>query len=406
MALTEKQIKSAKPKNKFYRLADAGGLYLEITTKGQKYWRYKYRFAGKEKRLALGVYNPAVGKGVSLKLARQKHLEARAMLEDGADPSQQRRLEKLAKNISLEHTLEAVGQEWYQKKMLDKAKTHQDRTKRILEKDIYPFIGERPIADILPRELLMVLQKIENRGAVDTAYRAKGIAGQIFRYGVATGKVDRDLTPDLKDALKEKDKTHFAAITKPKEVGQLLRAIDAYEGTATVKAALSLSPLVFARPGELRHMEWAEIDWDRKEWEIPKEKMKMRKKMLHNHLVPLSKQSLEILCELHRLTGKGMYVFPSQRGPSRPLSENGVRIALRNMGYDKHTMTAHGFRAMARTLLAEELGYRIDWIEHQLAHAVRDANGQAYNRATFIKERRRMMQEWADYLDQLKTNKN
>lgn len=402
MALTDKAIKVALPRDKTYRLTDGGGLYIEITPKGQKYWRYKYRYAGKEKRLAVGVYNPAIGPGISLKEARAKHIEARQILAQGNDPCEQRKLDKLSRSLSRENTFSGVAKEWYAKKMMDKAPTHQERTSRILEKDIYPFLGQRPIAEIIPRELLAVLHKIEERGAIDTAHRAKGIAGQIFRYAVATGKAERDPTPDLREALQPRNKTHFAAITKPREVGQLMQAIGDYQGTATVKSALRLSPLVFTRPGELRHMEWIEIDWEKEQWEIPKEKMKTRKRMSHNHLVPLSKQAIEILKEQYRLTNKSRYAFPSQRGHSRPMSENAVRIALRSMGYDKNTMTAHGFRTTARTLLAEELGYRPDWIEHQLAHAVKDANGEAYNRATFIKQRREMMQRWADYLDNLR----
>lgn len=402
MALTENAIKAAQPKDKAYRLADSGGLYLEVSPKGQKYWRFKYRFAGKEKRLSIGVYNPDRGVPISLKEARRLHNEARLLLESGIDPSQKKRMDKLSRHLSAENTFKAVAKEWYEKKMADKAETHQTRTKRLMEKDLFPYLGSRPINEILPREVLVVLHKIENRGAVDTAHRAKGVAGQIFRYGVATGRCDRDPTQDLKGALRERNKKHFAAITDPKGAGQLMLAIDRYEGGLIVKSALYLSALLFQRPGEIRHMEWVEIDWENNQWEVPKEKIKTRKKMRHNHLVPLCDQAVDALKHVHSLTGQGRYVFPGQRGASRPLSENGVRVALRTMGFDDATMTAHGFRAMARTLLAEQLEYRVDWIEHQLCHAVKDANGEAYNRTTFIKQRKEMMQHWADYLDSLK----
>ena len=281
MALTENAIKAAQPKDKAYRLADSGGLYLEVSPKGQKYWRFKYRFAGKEKRLSIGVYNPDRGVPTSLKEARRLHNEARLLLESGIDPSQKKRLDKLSRHLSAENTFQAVAKEWYEKKMTDKAETHQTRTKRLMEKDLFPYFGSRPINEILPREVLVVLHKIENRGAVDTAHRAKGVAGQIFRYGVATGRCDRDPTQDLKGALRERNKKHFAAITDTKGAGQLMLAIDRYEGGLIVKSALYLSALLFQRPGEIRHMEWAEIDWENNQWEIPREKIKTRKKMQH-----------------------------------------------------------------------------------------------------------------------------
>lgn len=275
--------------------------------------------------------------------------------------------------------------------MADKSQSHQDRTLRALKKDLFPYIGTKPIEGISAPELLSVLRRIEKRGAIETAHRAKQTTGQIFRYEIATGRCERDPTKGLSGALKPSKETRFPTITEPTDVGRLMLAIDGFQGTPTVKAALRLSPLLFTRPGELRHMEWSEIDWDTKQWEIPEEKMKMGEA----HIVPLATQSLDILREQQQLTGRYKYVFPSARGASSPLSENGVRTALRTMGYDNDTITPHGFRAMARTLLDQELEYRIDWIEHQLAHAVKDSLGRAYNRTTHLKGRKEMMQRWA-----------
>jgi integrase len=393
MALTAPAVKEAKPKEKAYKLADGGGLFLLVNPKGAKYWRFKYRFGGKEKNLALGVYPE-----VSLKQAREKHQEARQKLSQGIDPSEIRKIEKLTRHLANEDSFEAIATEWFNQLMPEKSKSYRDRTGRILEKDLYPFIGKRPIASITAPELLATLRRIESRGANDIAHRAKQTAGQVFRYAVATGRAERDPSSDLKGALKPRNKKHHAALTEPKDVGRLLVAIDGFDGTQVVKTALQLSPLLFQRPGEIRNMEWAEIDWELKRWELPAKKMKMKLP----HIVPLSKQVLALLEELHPLTGRGKYVFPSARGRSRALSENGVRTALRTIGYTNEQITPHGFRAMARTILDEVLGYRVDWIEHQLAHAVKDPNGRAYNRTSHLAAREKMMQEWADYLDQLR----
>jgi integrase len=268
-----------------------------------------------------------------------------------------------------------------------------------LEKILFPYIGHRPIVEITPHELLAALRRTESQGKLETTNRAKIISGQVFRYAVATGRAERDPTPDLKGALKTSRTKHLAAITEPKEVGKLLLAMDGYQGTHIVKSALLLSPLLFCRPGELRQLEWSEINFDEGRIEIPIEKMKTREQA---HVIPLSEQAIRILSEIQPLTGRGKYVFPSARGASRPLSDNAVRLALRTLGYDKETMTAHGFRAMARTILDEVLGYRVDWIEHQLAHAVKDVNGRAYNRTAHLEGRKQMMQGWADYLDTLR----
>ncbi len=391
--LTTTEVKQAKAGDNVRKLTDGGGLHLQVQPTGARYWRYDYRYAGKRKTLALGVYPE-----VSLKKAREKHQEARGKLSEGIDPGEQRKVEKLTRHIAAADSFEAVAREWSQTKMCDKSKSHQNRTMRALEKDLFPCIGNRPISSITAPELLASLRKIEERGAVETAHRAKQTAGQVFRYAIVTGRAERDPSGDLKGALKDPKKKHLAAITEPAQVGRLLLAIDGYTGTPAVRAALRLSPLLFQRPGEIRHMEWTEIDWEAKRWEIPADKMKMRQP----HIVPLSHQALEILLEIHPLTGRGSYVFPSARGASRCLSENGVRTALRSMGYDNDTMTPHGFRAMARTLLDEVLEYRVDWIEHQLTHAVKDPNGRAYNRTAHLAGRAKMMQDWADYLENLR----
>ena len=393
MALTAIAVKQAKPKDKPYKLADGKGMYLLINPNGAKYWRLKYRYAGKEKTLAMGVYPD-----ISLEKARDQRDEAKRLLFDHVDPGVAKKLRKLAVYENETNSFEMLAREWFETRMIDKSNSHQKRTWSSLKKDLFPPLGNRPINQITAPELLMALRKIEARGAIETAHRAKQTAGQIFRYAIVTGRAERDPSADLKGALKNPIKTHLAAITDPKEVGKLMVAIEGFQGTPTVKTALLLSPLIFTRPGELRHMEWEEINWEEERWELPAEKMKMKQP----HIVPLSTQALHLLKEHHRLTGRVKYVFPSARGASRPLSENGVRTALRTLGYDNETMTPHGFRAMARTILDEVLNYRTDWIEHQLAHAVRDANGRAYNRTAHLAGRREMMQGWADYLDQLR----
>jgi len=391
--LTATQVKSAKTQQRAYKLYDEKGMFLLVHQNGSKYWRLKYRFAGKEKVLALGVFPD-----VSLANAREKRDDARKRLSNDIDPGQSKRVDKLVRIQQSDDSFQAVATEWFYTKMCERSKSHQDRTWRALEKDMFPQIGNRPVAQIHAPELLMVLRKIESRGAIETAHRAKQTAGQIFRYAVATGRAERDPSGDLKGALKNPSKKHLAAITEPKEVGKLLLSLEAYLGTPTVKAALLLSPLLFVRPGELRHMEWTEINWEENRWEIPASKMKIKQP----HIVPLCAQAIRILQEQQKLTGKGHYVFPSARGKSRPLSENGVRTALRTIGYGNDDMTPHGFRAMARTILDEVLNYRVDYIEHQLAHAVKDANGRAYNRTAHLEGRKDMMQGWANYLDNLK----
>ncbi len=393
MAMTARQVDAAKPKNKSYRISDEKSMYLEVTSKGAKYWRLKYRFAGKEKRLALGVYPET-----TLQEAREKRDDARKLLAKGIDPGSVRRAQKLSNAQAAENSFEAVAWEWLEIKMKGKSKGHRIRAARYIKRDLVPVFGKRPIDSIEPPELLAALRRVEKCGTVDTAHRVKQTAGAIFRYAIATSRANRDPSADLAGALETPEKGNFAAITDPDILGQLLLAVDVYRGTSTVKAALSLTALLFPRQVELRFMEWTEINWDEKIWEVPKERMKRRRP----HIVPLSGQALEILKEQQLVSGRGKFVFPSARGASRALSENGVNVALRIMGFDNKTHTAHGFRATARTIMDEKLNIRVDLIEHQLSHEVKDTNGRAYNRTTFLEQRREMMQQWADYLDALR----
>ena len=372
---------------------DGGGMYLLVSKTG-KYWRMNYRFAGKRKTLALGVY-PAV----SLAKARQGRDKARELLAQGTDPSAAKREDQQATAAAAANTFEAVAREWLAKTEPERAAITQLKVSTWLEKDAFPFIGNMPISTIKPRDVLdRVVRKVEARGAIDTAHRLKQLCGQVFRYAVATGSAERDVTQDLKGALTTTTTKHFAAITEPKQTGDLMRSIAAYTGHPCTLAALKLSALVFVRPGELRTAEWAEIDLEAAEWRIPASKMKMRV----DHLVPLSVQAVDILRSVQPITGHGQYVFPSLRTGERPMSENTINAALRGMGYAKEVHSAHGFRAMARTIMDEVLGERVDLIEHQLAHTVKDANGRAYNRTAHLPARRVMMQTWADYLDKLR----
>lgn len=395
MPLTDVSVRKAKPSDKTQRLFDGGGLYLEISPAGGKWWRWKYRFAGKEKRLSFGTY-PDTG----LADARDKRDAARKLLASGADPGEHRKAAKAAGLEKAANSFEVVAREWFAKQSGSWVKSHADKVLLRLENDVFPWLGKRPVADITAKELLAVGDRIVDRGAVDSAHRALQTCGQVFRYAIATGRAERNPVPDLRGALPPVKQTHLAAITDPAKVGGLLRAIDGYSGSFVTRCALRLAPLVFVRPGELRHAEWAEIDLDKAEWNIPAEKMKMREP----HLVPLSTQSVAILTELQALAGRGRYVFPSARSPRRPMSDNAVLSALRRMGFEKDEMSGHGFRAMARTILDETLGFRPEYIEHQLAHAVRDPNGRAYNRTAHLIERRKMMQAWADYLETLRAD--
>ena len=392
--LSATKVKQARPKSKTFKLFDGNGLYLLVHTNGSKYWRYDYQFTHKRKTLALGIYP-----SISLADARTAHQNARELLKNGIDPSHNKRLEKLTRNIAASDTFKAIAEEWFIQKQGESSKRNQSRTLAILEKDLFPYIGDIAISQIKPLEILTAIRKIEQRGSTDLPQRARQITGQIFRYAIITNRAQIDPSRDLVGALKATPTVrHNPTITDPEQLSYLLRAIDSYKATIVVNAALKISILLFQRPGEIRHMEWSEINWQESRWELPGAKMKMGL----DHIVPLSKQAVSVLEELHMHTGRGKYVFPSARGASRPLSENGVRTALRTMGYSNEQITPHGFRAMARTILDEVLGYRVDWIEHQLAHAVKDPNGRAYNRTAHLEGRRKMMQGWADYLDKVK----
>ena len=394
MPLTATAVRHVKPSNRARKMFDGGGLYLEVVPSGGKWWRLKYRFAGKEKRISLGVYPD-----VSLREARRRRAQARRLLAREIDPSQHRKVQRAAKRESSANGFEAVAREWFAKHSPNWAKSHSRRVLSRLERDILPWVGGKPMAAITAPELLTAVRRIEQRGALESARRTLQICGQVFRYGVATGRAQRDPTGDLRGALAPVKKRHFAAVTEPNQVGPLLRVLDGYQGTLIVRCALRLAPLVFVRPGELRQAEWSHFDFKAAEWRFTVTKTRTP------HIVPLARQAAEILIELYPLTGRGRYVFPSARTPNgdRPMSENAILGALRRMGIGKEEMTGHGFRAMARTLLDEVLGFRPDFIEHQLAHAVRDPNGRAYNRTAYLPERKKMMQTWADYLDQLKT---
>lgn len=392
LPLTDMKVLKAKPQDKPIMLFDGGGLYLLVTPSGGKLWRFKYRYNNKSKTMAFGAYPE-----ISLLDARQRRDEARRQLANGIDPGAVRKAQKQAK-VEETETFEVIAREWHNKYTPTWKENHAAGILRRLERDIFPYLGKRPIKDIKAPELLAVLRRIEARGTLETCHRCKMISGQIFRYAVATGRTESDPTIALKGAIPPVPEGHRAAITDPVKLGGLLRAIDDYQGSFIVKSALKLLPLVFVRPGELRSAEWVEFDFENAQWNIPASKMKMKQA----HLVPLSKQAIEILEELKPLTGASRYIFPSGRSFDRCMSDNAFCAALRRMGFEKSEVSAHGFRATARTLLDEILQIRPDFIEHQLAHAVRDPNGRAYNRTAHIEERRRMMQTWADYLDGLK----
>jgi len=393
MPLTDVKVRNTKPGEKPVKLTDGGGMYLLVTTSGGKCWRMKYRFGGKEKTYSIGTYPE-----ISLAEARNRREEARKQLANGVDPMEVKKAQKAAQTDD-SSTFEVVAREWHQKFSQSWSLTHAKTTIERLARDVFPFIGSRPINEIKPPELLVVLRRIEPR-ALETAHRVKTICGQVYRYAVATGRAERDIAADLKGALPPYKQSHLAAVTEPAKVGELLRAIDGFTGSFVVKSALQLASLVFVRPGELRQAEWTEIDLDSAEWQIPAERMKVKSQGAH--LVPLSAQAVAILRELHAKTGRSRYVFPCHRSAARPMSNNAINAALRRLGYEKDEMTGHGFRAMARTILDEVLQIRPDYIEHQLAHAVRDPNGRAYNRTAHLAERKKMMQTWADYLDGLK----
>ncbi|MDR1888351.1 MAG: integrase arm-type DNA-binding domain-containing protein [Zoogloeaceae bacterium] len=391
MPLSDTAIKNAKPAAKPYKLADEKGLYLFVTPAGGKLWRMQYRFEGKQKLLALGKYPD-----ISLKDARERRDEARKLLANGVDPGEVKKAQKTAKQVRAANSFEVLAREWFEKWKTDKAESHYRKVIARLENDVFPWLGGVPVSDVTAPLVLAVLRRIESRGVIDTAHRAKESISLVMRFAIATGRAERDPCPDLRGALQPLTHTHMAAITDPKEVGRLLRAISEFKGLYTVRAALLLAPMVFVRPGELRAAKWADISFERAEWRYVASKTRT------NHLVPLARQAVALLQEIYPLTGHGAHVFPG-RDPQKSISNSTINAALTRMGYDTRTeMTGHGFRAMARTLLAEELHFPAEIIEHQLAHRVPDSLGEAYNRTRFLKERREMMQAWADYLDRLR----
>jgi integrase len=396
VGLTYIACKNAKPADKSYKLFHGGGLFLEVEPSGRKVWRMKFRHDGKESRVKLGEF-PAMGVAAAV-AERDQH---KSRLRSGVTPVQHRDSETRSRKLAAENSFETVAREWFANRVKSGGwvETHSGKVIARLERDVFPWLGTRPISAITAPEVLTVLRRIEDRGALDTAHRAKQDCGAVFRFAIHDGRAERDPTADLRGALPPAKGGHFATITEPKAIGELLRAIDGYSGTYTTRCALKLAPLVFVRPGELRHAEWSEIDLERAEWRIPGEKMKAG----DPHIVPLSQQALAVLAELKPLTGDGRYLFPSERTGARPMSENTVLAALRRMGYATDQMSGHGFRAMASALLNEQ-GWNRDAIERQLAHAERNRVRASYNFAEHLPERRKMMQAWADYLDRLREN--
>lgn len=402
MPLSDTQIRHAKPsvhptdptKNgRSYKLADGRGLFLLVTPQGGKWWRFKYRHEGKEKLLSLGTYPD-----ISLKEAREKRDTARKQLANGIDPASHRKALKRAKSEANANSFEVVAREWFAKQQSHWKDSHASKVIRRLEQDAFPWIGSRPISDLEPSDLLEVLRRVESRGTHETAHRLLQNFGQIFRYAVATQRAKRDQAADLRGALSPAKEIHYPSLKQPHQIGQLLRAIDGYQGQFQTKIALLLAPLVFVRPGELRKAEWAEIDFNNAVWRIPPHKMKMGEE----HIVPLARQALSLLTELKSVTGQYRYLFPGQRTPTRPMSENTLNAALRRLGYSKEEMTGHGFRSMASTRLHEEGLFPSEVIERQLAHGERNTVKRAYNHAQHLPKRKEMMRWWADYLDALK----
>lgn len=393
MPLTDTFIRQAKHSGKKAgdKHSDGGGLYLLVTAAG-KYWRLNYRYLGKQKTLALGVY-PAV----SLAAARKARDQARELLAGGKDPSAEKKDAAREAKRAAGALFETIARDWMATTAAERGAETQKRVVSWFERDVFPFIGQRAIGSLGPADILDLMKRMQARGIVDSMLRVLGYISKVFRMAMVAELVDRDPTVGVADALEKRTERHFAAITEPSEVGALLRAIDAYDGHVVTKAALKFAPIVFQRPHMIRAAEWSEVDLDTGEWRIPAAKMKMD----NDHIVPLPRQAVEILRALQPITGHGTYVFASLR-PGRPMSENTINVALRTLGYGGDKMVGHGFRAMARTILDEVLGERVDLIEHQLAHQVRDVNGRAYNRTTHLAARREMMQRWADYLDKLR----
>lgn len=396
MPLTDTAIRAIKPTSKTAKYFDGGGLYLEVAPSGGKWWRLKYRFQGKEKRISLGTY-PTIG----LKEARERREDTKKILANGIDPSAQRQAIKASITSIDQDSFEVVTREWFDKHVVNLAPSYSKKVRSLFERQIFPVLGAKPIAEVEPTDVLNAARHVEQTGAIETAHRLIQICGQVFRYAIATGRTKYDVSTGLHAALPKVNVKHMATLTDKKRIGQLLRAIDAYGGFFPVRCALKLAPLLFVRPGELQKAEWAEFDLPAAEWRLPASKMKMRQR----HIVPLPRQALSVLAELQAYTGNGQFLFPSIRTTTKPIALESMLVAIRSMGFTQDEMTMHGFRGMASTLL-NEMGYNRDWIERQLAHGERDHVRAAYNYAEHLPERRRMMQEWADYLDGLKVENN
>lgn len=390
--LTVTAINNAKPKDKPYKLSDEKGLYLFVQTGGGKLWRFDYRFLTKRKTLALGSYPD-----VSLSDARDRRDAARKQLANDIDPGESKKAVKASSLEAGANSLEVVAREWALSYFKNKSASHQDRTIRRLESYVFPWLGNKPISEITAPQILETVKRIERLNKLETAHRTLQATSQVFRYAVQTGRALRDPCVDLRGALPATVVKHMAAFTEPKEIAELLRAIDGFTGSITVQVALRLSPLVFVRPSELRTAKWADIDLEANEWRYRVSKTNTM------HLVPLSTQAVKLLTEIRPISGNGEFVFQGGHDPKKPMSAAAINAALQRMGYDTKTeITAHGFRAMARTILHERLNIDPHIIEHQLAHKVPDTLGAAYNRTKFIEQRTAMMQSWADYLDELK----
>ena len=400
--LTDKAVLAAKAQDKDYKIFDGDGLFLLVRPSGSRLWRLKYRFNSKEKLLALGAY-PLV----TLKDARERTFEARKRLDQGFDPSEDRKeakIERESSPVGKGETVELIAREWFEKFSTQWSATHASKIGRRLERDLYPHLGKSEIADVRPAVLLAVLRRVEARGAIETAHRLLNNCGQVWRYAVATGRAERDITSDLKGALPPVQSKHLGAITAPVEIGSLLRAIEEYRGSDVVRLALQLAPHVFLRPNELRQGRWEELHEEAREWRIPESRMKGRRP----HIVPLSDQAMEILAELRKVTGGGDLMFPSPQSSTRAISDMALLTAIRRMGYSGDEMTAHGFRAMASTNL-EHMGYDVRVIELQLAHADQNDVRAAYKRDVSrlqVELRAKMMQEWSNYLDGLRARSN
>ncbi|WP_029149179.1 integrase arm-type DNA-binding domain-containing protein [Methylophilus sp. 5] len=392
MPLSDTALRNAKPKDADYTITDGLGLSVLISSKGGKWWRFRYRYLGKPKLLSLGTYPE-----ISLQQARARRDEARALVADGIDPSQHRKEVKVKAKLEATNTFQAVADDWHALHNKAKSERHQQRVKRWLEVYLYPSLGNKPISTITAPMVLDTTSTLQKQNKLETAHRIIQTAGQVFRYAIQKGFATYNPAPDLKGALPPPVVKNMAAMIEPKDFAELLRSIDGYQGTLTVQCALKLAPLLFQRIGELRHMKWADLDFENNEWRYLVTKTKTQ------HIVPLSRQAVAIIETMRPYSGHGMYVFPGGRTHERPMSENAINAALRNMGYDTQAeITGHGFRAIAQTLGEQELGLDPKHIERQLAHSVANPLGTAYERAQFLKDRKVMMQTWADYLDELK----